>query len=679
VKLLYKLLLGYFLIITIIGTFSSFILLYTIEKNSADLSAYREREITSFVQVLNANIVDEENLKSTQYIQKIFETTIEKLPHIKRLTLHAKNSETNQYVHIVSTDIDIINAPSHTEDIDAILKNRTTILYEEGENKERLIDITSPITNSNSHVIAALGAAVSLHSSDEILNKSIATMKNAALDNVFISITVSLVLSLLFTLFIVRNIVSPIKKLKTAVSSFSKKGFTQEIKVDSTDEIGELSIAFNTMAKELNMLYTSMEEQILIKTKELEVQFLTDSLTGLPNREALFKDIQELKKFHVAILDIASFKDINDSYGVELGNKVLQELSKKAKMHLGEFSLDIYRLGADEAAILNKNIQDEQEFEETIKHLIKNLEHETIYIEEEDLEINISLHAGISFESKYSLEKANIALIHAKKEHIDLVIYDEKLEAENKQVENLETIMKIKNAVKNYDFIAYYQPIVNKNREVVKYEALVRMKDKKEVLSPYYFLDIAKKTKYYPHITRAMIFQAFKEFTDKELSFSINIEADDILNEETQNFIKNQLENFNDPSRVIFELVESESIHNIAGIKEFIGFIKKQGAKIAIDDFGTGYSNFSYLLDLEPDYLKIDGSLIININTDTKAYNIVKTLVNFAHNLEIKVIAEFIHSEEILAICEELGIDEFQGYLFGKPSPLIPTNHSPRL
>ena len=381
VKLLYKLLLGYILIITIIGTFSSFMLLYTIEKNSADLTAYREREITSFVQVLNANIVDNESLKSTEYIQKIFETTIEKLPHIKRLTLHAKNNETNQYTHIVSTDVGIINAPSHTEDINAILKNKTTILYEEGENGDRLIDITFPITNSNSHAIAALGAAVSLHSSDEILNKSIASMKNTAIDNISISITVSLLLSLLFTLFIVRNIVSPIKKLTIAVGSFSKKDFTQEIKVDSNDEIGKLSVAFNKMAKELNLLYSSMEEQILIKTKELEIQFLTDSLTGLPNRQPLFKDMKKYQKFHIAILDVASFKDINDSYGVEIGNKVLQQLSKKTTMYLDNSSLKIYRLGADEAAILNPEIQSQDEFVETIKQLIKNVEPDTLYVE----------------------------------------------------------------------------------------------------------------------------------------------------------------------------------------------------------------------------------------------------------------------------------------------------------
>lgn len=251
---------------------------------------------------------------------------------------------------------------------------------------------------------------------------------------------------------------------------------------------------------------------------------------------------------------------------------------------------------------------------------------------------------------------------------MDLVVFDKKLDKENKQTQNLDTILKIKNAIRDYNFIAYYQPIFNKNKDVVKYETLVRMKSNKEIISPYFFLNIAKKTKYYPHITRAMIFQSFKEFENKKVSFSINIEADDIINEDTKNFIKTHLEEFKDPQRVVFEIVESESIHNIAGIKEFISFVKNLGAKIAIDDFGTGYSNFSYLLDLEPDYIKIDGSLIKHIDTDVKSYNIVKTIVNFAHNLNIKVIAEFVHSYEVLKICEELNIDEYQGYLFGEPS-----------
>ncbi|NOR57232.1 MAG: EAL domain-containing protein [Sulfurimonas sp.] len=667
-KLVHKLLLGYFLIITIIGTFSTIILMHTVEESSTNLNVYREREITSFVKVLNANIIDGKSLKNIKEIQELFETTIDRLPHIKRLTLHNQDKKTAQYTHIVSTDRDVLNTPSHREDIDAIIKNETTILYEVGKDGERWIDITYPITNKNGKAIAALGAAVSLHESDEILNKAISLMKDEALESVFIAILLSIALSLIFGLIIVKKIVSPIEKLKTAVSSFSKKELAHNIEVHSNDEIGKLSIAFNTMSSELNMLYSSMEDQIDAKTKELETQFLTDSLTGMPNRQALFKEIKRLDEFHMAIVDIAAFKDINDSYGVEIGNKVLQMLSKKAKVYLLESPLKTYRLGADEVAIINPMVLDEDEFKESIEELIKTIEHDTLYFEEEDIEINISLHAGISFDHKHSLEKANIALVNAKKEHVDLVVFDKRIDSETRQVQNLETIIKIKNAIENFDFVSYYQPIVDKNKNIIKYESLVRMKDNKEVLSPYFFLDIAKKTKYYQHITRTMIFQSFKEFEDRDTSFSINIEADDIVNEDTLNFIKKHLEEFKNPSRVIFELVESQDIHDLPNIKEFINFVKKHGAKIAIDDFGTGYSNFSYLMDLEPDYLKIDGSLIKNIDTDIKSYNIVKTLINFAHNLGILVIAEYIHSKEVLAVCEELGVDEFQGYLFGEPS-----------
>ncbi|WP_373001632.1 EAL domain-containing protein [Sulfurimonas sp.] len=667
-KLVHKLLLGYFLIISIIGTFSTFILMHTVEESSTNLNVYREREITSFVKVLNVNIIDDNNLKNTSEIQELFETTISRLPHIKRLTLHNQDKKTSKYTHIVSTDRDIIGTPSYVEDIDAIINNKTTILYESGPNGDRWIDITYPITNKNGKIIAALGAAVSLHESDEILNKAIELMKDEALNSVFIAIILSIALSLVFGLIIVKKIVSPIEKLKTAVSSFSKKELAHNIEVYSNDEIGKLSMAFNTMAFELNMLYTSMEEQIEAKTKELETQFLTDSLTGMPNRQALFKEIKRLDEFHIAIVDVAAFKDINDSYGVDIGNSVLQMLSKKAKSHLLESPLKIYRLGADEVAIINPMILDKDEFKDSIEQLIRTIEHDTLYFEKEDIEINISLHAGISFDHDHALEKANIALVNAKKEHIDLVVFDKNIDNETRQVQNLETIIKIKNAIKNFDFVSYYQPIVDKDKNIIKYESLVRMKDNKEVLSPYFFLDIAKKTKYYPHITRTMIFQSFKEFEDRDTSFSINIEADDIINQDTFNFIKKHLENFKNPQRVIFELVESQDIHDIPNIKEFINFVKSHGAKIAIDDFGTGYSNFSYLLDLEPDYLKIDGSLIKNIDTDIKSYNIVKTLINFAHNLGILVIAEYIHSKEVLAICEELGVDEFQGYLFGEPS-----------
>ena len=96
----------------------------------------------------------------------------------------------------------------------------------------------------------------------------------------------------------------------------------------------------------------------------------------------------------------------------------------------------------------------------------------------------------------------------------------------------------------------------------------------------------------------------------------------------------------------------------------------KLGIKIAIDDFGTGYSNFAYLMDLQPDYLKIDGSLIKNIDTDMRSQEIVKTIVNCAKSLHFKTVAEFVHSKKVFEVCKELGIDEFQGFYFSEPSEL---------
>jgi len=667
-KLFHKLVIGYFLVITFISVLLSSIIVNIIDSSLTNYSVYREREISSFVRILNVNIVDDEKLIATKDIQSMFEHIIKDLPHVKRLTLHAKDSKTDKYSHIVSTDRNIINRPSYSEDIQAIEDVQTTILYEESAHGEKLIDITYPVLNNQGKAIAAIGAAVSLTESDAILNKAIEQMKDKAMFGVIVSILTTIFLSFIFIFIGIKRIISPIEKLKNALNAFSLDKEITEVKVDTTDELGELCNDFNLMSKELMAFHNDMEIKVKAKSIELEIQYLTDTLTGLGNREALIKDLKSFSNFHLAIIDISSFKDINDSYGIEIGNKVLQKLGEKANLLLEEKALNIYRLGGDELAIVNPELLSKVEFQEAIAQMIKSIEHEVFYFEEEDLEISISLHSGITFEIEHALEKANIALVNAKKEHVDCIVYSGKIHEESRKVNSLEMINKIKSAITNYGFIAYYQPIVDINNNIIKYETLVRMKDKNKILTPYNFLEIAKKTKFYHEITRAMIHQAFMTFEDSELSFSVNIEAEDIINRDTRDFIVNQLENFKEPHRVVFEIVESEDIHNLSGIKEFISFIKKSGAKIAIDDFGTGYSNFSYLLDLEPDYLKIDGSLIKNIYRDKKSYDIVKTLVIFAHGLNIKLIAEYVHSQEVLEVCKELDIDEFQGYYFGEPA-----------
>ncbi|MDX4013285.1 EAL domain-containing protein, partial [Aliarcobacter skirrowii] len=119
--------------------------------------------------------------------------------------------------------------------------------------------------------------------------------------------------------------------------------------------------------------------------------------------------------------------------------------------------------------------------------------------------------------------------------------------------------------------------------------------------------------------------------------------------------------------KLVIELVESESIVDYKIAIEFIKRVKSKGCKIAIDDFGSGYSNFEYLVKLEADYIKIDGSLIKNIVTQKESFAVVSTIVNFAKQMEIKTIAEFVENEEIYKIIKNIGVDFSQGYYFTQP------------
>lgn len=128
---------------------------------------------------------------------------------------------------------------------------------------------------------------------------------------------------------------------------------------------------------------------------------------------------------------------------------------------------------------------------------------------------------------------------------------------------------------------------------------------------------------------------------------------------------------FEDRNRLVFEILESENLSDYDFLEEFVLKYKKLGVKIAIDDFGSGYSNFIRIIRLKPDYLKIDGSLIKNIDKDNNSYEIVKSIIAFSKTLNIKTIAEYVHSEEIFNLLLELDVDEFQGYYFGKPDEIF--------
>ncbi len=201
---------------------------------------------------------------------------------------------------------------------------------------------------------------------------------------------------------------------------------------------------------------------------------------------------------------------------------------------------------------------------------------------------------------------------------------------------------------------------------------MVRLIDSdNNIISPYFFLETAKKGKYYSQITDIVLENSFSMLRKIDKTISINLSVLDIEKRITRIKIYKLLDDYSDSlDRVIFELLEDEDVKDFKLIRTFIAKVKNMGVKIAIDDFGSGYSNFERLLDYQPDILKIDGSLVKNIATDKYSLNVVETIIGFAKKQNIEIIAEFVENEDIFNILNELGVDYSQGYYFGKPEAL---------
>jgi EAL domain-containing protein (putative c-di-GMP-specific phosphodiesterase class I) len=245
---------------------------------------------------------------------------------------------------------------------------------------------------------------------------------------------------------------------------------------------------------------------------------------------------------------------------------------------------------------------------------------------------------------------------------------------ENEYEQNLSISSKVRHAVQNSKIIPYFQPIIdNKTKDIVKYECLARLLDEDDnVVSPVLFIPISKRIKVYNLITKIIIDKSFEAFKDNDYEFSINLTIDDVMSSDIFDFIVDKLKNSTASSRVIFEIVESEAIVDFAKVSSFIKEVKRHGARIAIDDFGDGYSNFSYLIKMDVDYIKIDGSLIENVDVDKNSLLVVETIVEFAKKLGIETIAEYVHSSTVFDKVKELGIDYSQGFYIDRPVVSLP-------
>jgi len=207
--------------------------------------------------------------------------------------------------------------------------------------------------------------------------------------------------------------------------------------------------------------------------------------------------------------------------------------------------------------------------------------------------------------------------------------------------------------------------------EVEKYEALMRIIDEDEkLLMPGDFLPVAKKISIYTKLSKRLIEKALVVAREKGIKVALNISSEDLASSAMRDWLIKVIADYGVADKVCFEIVESEAFSDLRILESFYSRVKDLGAELAIDDFGSGYSNYEYLTIVKPDYIKIDGSLISKVVHSSDVEALVRHIVLFCKELNIKTVAEFVSSQEILEKVKELGVDYGQGFYLGKPTRL---------
>jgi diguanylate cyclase (GGDEF)-like protein len=394
-----------------------------------------------------------------------------------------------------------------------------------------------------------------------------------------------------------------------------------------------------------------------------------DKLTNLPNRNRLRKDLESNQIDLMALLDVDEFSAINDLFGEKNGDIILSKLSNLLKNHFDNKFFSIYRMDADKFVIVPKqNEYNANKLFDLCQEFADRIEKDSLYID--DYEIDLTFTIGIARGDGLKAYKYSQRVINYARSKLQrIMIYKDSFNIQESIETNMLWVKNIKNGLRENLFKAYFQPIVDtQTKEIYKYEALIRYIDKNDQeYTPSKFLNIAKKTKLYPNIIKIILRDSFELIKEKNKRVSVNISFDDIIDNTTVEFIYNSLEENKQYTHLLeFEILESEEISDFDKVTEFIENVKKFNCDVGLDDFGAGYSNFNLLTLLDVDFVKIDGSLIEEINTSKDLEIIVTTIANFSKEFKVKTVAEFVSNKEIYEKIKSLKVDYCQGFYFSK-------------
>jgi len=407
-------------------------------------------------------------------------------------------------------------------------------------------------------------------------------------------------------------------------------------------------------------------------------QFITLSLpvTEIVNHEKQLNDfLKQKKKAILLLIKIEEFKYLKHSFTNKITKRLQKLFAKELLKHMPKechFS-QIYLLDNGEFVFVKEDNEfiDKEYLVQTLNRFQEKVNSQKIKIGIVDY--TLSIVSALAY-GENAFENAKIGLKKILSNKEEFIVAENFLEEETKKsTKKLNQFIMLKEAIESYNIVSHFQAIIdNKTKEVVKYESLVRLIDNRNnIISPYHFLELSKEGKYYHTITSIVLKNSFRALFHVSTGISINLSALDIEDKKIRTEFFNLLKKYRtEAHRITIELVEDERMKSEEEIQEFVSEVREYGVKIALDDFGKGFSNFSRIQAYHPDYIKIDGSLIRNIETDSFSKDLIETIVFFAKKQKIKTVAEFVENERIYNILTELGVDYSQGHYFAKAAPL---------
>lgn len=427
-------------------------------------------------------------------------------------------------------------------------------------------------------------------------------------------------------------------------------------------------------------------EQLLSSKREMEFRANHDELTGLPNRSRLHEIARDAiasaqmrrQKLALMLIDLDRFKEVNDTLGHTIGDKLLQKIAHQLDRILSARGAQLYRLGGDEFAVLMPNALDDDEILSLATAIHNNLRSPT---QVEDISLELGGSVGISIfprhgDNSHSLLRcADVAMYKAKSEASRTVIYNADQDAHSPR--RLSMMSELGTAIRQNQLVLHYQPRIHiASKRCMGCEALVRWQHPRlGMVPPGEFIPLAEMSDLIQPLGLWVLEKALQQIAawrerGMELVVSVNLSTRNLMDAAFPSHIEKLLQKFPVPPDLLeVEITESTLIGDPERALSVIDRIHSLGVRFAIDDFGTGYSSLGYLKRLPIDTLKIDRSFIRDMLMDEQDAVIVQSTLGLAHSFGLDVVAEGVEDEKTLEALQKLNCEQAQGFHISRPVP----------